>query len=182
MIYNDNMNYFKKCLPSCLFKKEISNVNIEFVENISNKNNEKSKDLPENNIFKNMMNNMISFDSFKNSKKSINEENICKICHTEFVNENKICDCLVKDELHPDHKETKIKIYEKYIHNNEIINQAIHIDKNPEQLTILINDIYDIIEKSTLKDDLTPKRLEKAEENLINQICIHIEDYIKNKE
>lgn len=120
-------------------------------------------------------------NTFKNSKNILNLNDICKICDKELNNENKICDCLSKDELHPNHKETKIKIREKYIYNNQIIQEAIHIDKNYDKLSLLVEDIYDIIEKSTLKEDLTPKTLEKSEENLINEICVHIEDYIKKE-
>ncbi len=187
---NDNMKFsFKNCLPSCLFNNHKQNhnnsilpkLNIELT-NQNNNINENNKPLSPTNRFKNLVNSVISLGSFKNSKNKLNNDNYCKICNKEFINENKSCDCLAKDELHPNNKETKVKIYEKYINNKDVIHQAIHIDKNPEQLAILISDIYDIVEKSTLKEDLTPKTLEKVEENLINEICVHIEDYIKNEE
>ncbi len=179
---NDNMTYFYNCLFSC-FKnneKKLPTLNIELTNNINNTTDTQS--LSPKNKLKNLVNNVISLGSLKNNKNKLNNDNHCKICNKEFNNENKICDCLAKDELHPDHKETEIKIHEKYIHNSNVINKAIHIDKNPDKLLLLVNDIYDIVEKSTLKDDLTPKTLEKIEENLINEICVHIEDYIQEEE
>lgn len=137
------------------------------------------RETTQKNTFTNLVNSVISLGSFKNK---IIFDNICKICNNEFTTENKHCDCLTKDELHPNFKETELKIREKYIHNSNIINEAIHIDKNPDKLIFLVNDIYDIVEKSTLNEDLTPQRLEKVKENLINEICVHIEDYIKNEE
>jgi hypothetical protein len=167
------INFLKKYLLCCLFKKKEKEEKVKKIELTS-----KEEPLFPTNRFKNLVNNVISLGSFKNSKNKLNN-NSCKICNKEFNNENKICDCLAKDELHPNSKEAELKIREKYINNSNIINEAIHIDKNPDKLTLLINDIYDIVEKSTLKEDLTPKSLEKVEENLINQICVHIEDYIK---
>lgn len=127
-----------------------------------------------NNPFKNLVNSVISLNK--------NKENICKICNKEFQNKEKICDCLVKDELHPNSKEVQLKIYDKYMNNNNIIHEAIHIDKNPDKLICLVNNIYDIVEKSSLNEDLTPKRLEKVNENLVNEICVHIEDFINREE
>ncbi len=186
---NDNMTFFyNNCLCSC-FKnndKKLPTLNIELINNTNNNTNNNNnttdtQSLSPRNRFKNLVNNVISLGSFRHSKNKLNSDNHCKICNKEFNNENKICDCLAKDELHPNHKETEIKIREKYIHNINAIDKAIHIDKNPDKLIHLVNDIYDIVEKSTLKDDLTPKTLEKIEENLINEICVHIEDYIKEE-
>ncbi len=183
---NDNMTNFYKCIFFCFKnnKKNLPTLNIELNNNNADNtdnNNSDNESLSSKNTFKNLVNNMISLGSFRNSKNKLNNDNCCKICNKEFNNENKICDCLAKDELHPNHKETEIKIREKYIHNIDVIDKAIHIDKNPDKLIHLVNDIYDIVEKSTLKDDLTPKTLEKIEENLINEICVHIEDYIKEE-
>lgn len=158
----------ENCLPCCLQKKSAS-LNI----------NEQEKQIHITNGFTNLVNSVISLGSYKNK---IILDNICKICNKELSNKNESCDCLTKDELHPNFKQTELKIREKYIHNRNIINEAIHIDKNPDKLVLLVNDIYDIVEKSTLNEDLTPKRLEKVKENLINEICVHIEDYIKNEE
>lgn len=155
------IDYFKKNFFCCFIKS---------------KNNNDSNQTFSKNKFKNLVNSVISLN--KNNK---NKENICRICNKEFQNEEKICHCLVKDELHPNSKEVQLKIYDKYIHNNNMIHEAIHIDKNHDKLNYLVNNIYDIVEKSSLNEDLTPKRLEKVKENLVNEICIHIEDYI-NKE
>jgi hypothetical protein len=181
MKYNDNMIFFKKCLPFCILKnkKENKKNENENENEIKELTSVDKSDLLPTNRFKNLVNNVISLGSFKNSKNKLNDNNSCKICNKEFIDENKDCDCLTKDELHPDSEQTQIKIKEKYIHNSDIIHKAIHIDKNPDKLTLLVNDIYDIVEKSTLKEDLTPQRLEKVKENLINEICVHIEDYIK---
>lgn len=173
-------NYVKCCLPSWLTSKnKLQTLNIKLPEKITQPI---SQPIYQSNRFKNLVNTVISLGSLTSFKNKLNNEIICKICNKEFNNEDKICDCLCKDELHPNSKETQLKIREKYIHNSNTIHEAIHIDKNPDKLVHLITDIYDIVEKSTLKNDLTPKTLKKIEENLINEICVHIEDYIKNEE
>jgi hypothetical protein len=176
MIYDNDMSNFLQKYLFCCFKSKHS-LNIELV-NTSN-NLETNIPYSPNNTLKNLVNSVISLSSFTNK---LNNENICKICNKEFNNEDKICDCLAKDELHPNYKETELKIREKYIHNTNVIEEAIHIDKNPDKLILLVKDIYDIVEKSSLKKDLTPKTLEKIEQNLINEICVHIEDYITKEE
>ncbi len=151
--------WFKKCLPCCL------------------KENNLTQSETSTNKIKRLVSS-VSFGSFSNNKIT---NIICKICNKEIHHEKKSCDCLTKDELHPNSKEVEMKIREKYINDHNTIQQVIQIDKNPDKLLYLVTDIYDIVEKSTLNDDLTPKRLEKVKENLINEICVHIEDYIKNE-
>jgi hypothetical protein len=102
----------------------------------------------------------------------------CKICNREFTNKEKICHCLKSDE-HPNQEETEKKIKEQYQEKKELIHQVVHIDKNPEKLVHFINDIYELVERSSLHEDLTPKRMEKVNENLVNEICVHLEDFMK---
>jgi hypothetical protein len=161
------------CLYICFKENKKEENNIKNEEN----NKKEENNIKGKNTFRNLVNNVISLGSFRNNKE---KNNICKICHKPFNNDKNICHCLKNNDLHPNNKETTNKIREKYVNNNQIINEAIHIDNNPDKLVLLINDIYDIVEKSSLNDDLTPKTLEKVKENLVNQICINIENYIKD--
>ncbi len=164
------MNIIKNFIFSCFSKKnEKKDKEIKDTKEI--------KDGKEISKFRSLVNTVISMSSFKNKNKN---NNLCKICNKAFNNDNNICDCLKNNDLHPNNKETNNKIREKYINNNQVINKIIHIETNPDKLVSLINDVYDIVEKSSLNDDLTPKTLEKVKENLVNQICINIENYIKD--
>ncbi len=100
----------------------------------------------------------------------------CKVCDRELKS-GEICHCL-KTNPHPTEKETKEKIQEQYLQKSEIVKQIAHIEKNPEQLIHLVNDIYDIVEHSSLHDDLTPTSMAKVKDNLVNEICVHLEDYV----
>ncbi len=138
-----------------------------------------------NNDIKNKMSSssILSFvmSPFKSNKNLSNVSTHCKICNEEFSNEDKICDCL-KSRSHPNNKETDKIIKEHYIQKKELFQQVLHIDKNPEKLTHLVNDIYEIVERSSLHEDLTPKTLAKVKENLVNEICVHLEDYMKESD
>ncbi len=165
----------EKCIPNCLCNFFFKNQDTQQIElsNVSNVSN-----VPKSpNRFKNLVSNMVS--SFRNSKNNVISQNVCKICNKEFTNENKICDCLKKD-IHPTTKETEKKIKEKYILQQELVHETIHIDKNPEKLVHLINDVYEIVERSSLHEDLTPKTMAKMKENLVNEICVHLENYVKD--
>ena len=163
------------CLPNCLFNFSST----QTVQNETTTKIELSTTPKSLNSFTNLVTNMIS--PFRNNKNIIESQNICKICNKEFINENKICDCLKKN-IHPSTKETEKKIKENYILKQELVHQVIHIDKNPEKLVYLINDIYEIVERSSLHEDLTPKTMAKMKENLVNEICVNLEDYIKDNE
>ena len=117
-------------------------------------------------------------DSFRSSTSTLTNLTHCKICGREFTNKEKICHCLKSDE-HPSHEETEKKIKEQYQEQKELVHQIVNIDKNPEKLVHFINDIYELVERSSLHEDLSPKRMEKVKENLVNEICVHLEDFVK---
>ena len=134
----------------------------------------KSESESENKVtyFQTFMN--MASNSFQRNKNKIIDT--CKICNKE-LKEDEVCHCL-KNNIFPNKKEVSEKIKEEYIQKEAVIKEVIHIDKNPEKLTHFVNGIYDIVEKTSLKEDLSPKSMEKVKENLVNEICIHLEEYI----
>jgi hypothetical protein len=152
------------CLPSCFSKKKIVETKVEEVPKSPSR-------------FQSLV--KMAVNSFRSNKTSIITDDQCKICKKKYNNDEKVCNCLI-EETHPTNKETKAKIHEKYMNQQELVNQIIHIDKNPNKLVHLVNDIYEIVERTSLQEDLTPKTMAKVKENLVNQICVHLEDYIKD--
>ena len=151
--------------------------------------NNRKKDLNVDMIVSTPPKNPTRFQSFMNmavnsilgNKSTVHHEDRCRVCKKEFKSESKICNCLI-EEAHPTNRETKKKIHEKYIQNQELVHKMAHIDKNPEKLIHLVNDIYEIVERTSLQEDLTPKTMAKVKENLVNEICIHLEDYIPDED
>jgi hypothetical protein len=145
-------------------------------QNLRSPRNSPSPKLDKKLSFKNLVNYVTN-----SVKKSKNLENCCKICLNEFKDSNRICHCL-KEDIHPTNIEVKKHISENYDANKKLIQDTINIDKNPEKLVQLVNDIYELIDKTPLKDDVTPKTLNKMKNNLVNEICLHLDEFIQEKE
>ena len=165
LILNSNPNLNPNMFFMCCFSKSVHMPSVEEKEETSSKPSH----------LKSFMN--MAMNSFRGSKSNIQTLPIqCKVCNRELKS-GEICHCLQMN-THPNNKETNEKIKEQYIQKSEIVKQIAHIDKNPDQLIHLVNDIYEIVERSSLHEDLTPKSMERVKENLVNEICVHLEDYV----
>ncbi len=110
-------------------------------------------------------------------KKGDETRPICKLCQQPLKEGENICHCLI-EEMYPNNKQTNQQIREQYLQNRELIQNVTHLDQHPEKLVKFVEEVYQIIEKSALKEDLSPASMAKAKENLVNHLCTHLEDII----
>ncbi len=110
-------------------------------------------------------------------KKDTNEVYICKLCHQPLEEGEKVCHCLIQ-EMYPNNRQTNQMIREQYLQNRELIHSVTHLEHHPEKLVKFVEEVYQIIDKTTLKEDLSPASMAKARENLVNHLCTHLEEII----
>lgn len=110
-------------------------------------------------------------------KKGAEPVHICKLCQQPLKENENVCHCLV-EEMYPNNKETNQQIREQYLQNRELIHSVTHLEHHPEKLVKFVEEVYHIIEKSAIKEDLSPASMAKAKENLVNHLCTHLEDII----
>ena len=102
--------------------------------------------------------------------------NICKLCNQAIDEEKKVCFCLEQRE-HPDNVEVKNIINQKYDRNT--LNEVIQLDRDPLRLSHFVDNIYELVEHTPLRNDLTPKTMGKLKDNMVNEICTHLEEFVK---
>ena len=170
---DNNTKSSNKCF-SCMNVSEEKNIEMNVQSPRSPRN--ATPKLEKKLSLKNLVNFVIN-----NVKKSKNLENCCKICLNEFKDNTRICPCL-KEDIHPTNNDVKKHIAENYDNNKKLIQDTIQLDKNPEKLVKFVNDIYELIEKTPLKDDVSPKTLNKMKNNLVNEICLHLDEFVQEKE
>jgi hypothetical protein len=134
----------------------------------------RSRTLSRSSSFRTMMSDMMHGVM---KKKSDHIKPICKLCQQSLKDGENVCHCLI-EEMYPNNKQTNQQIREQYLQNRELIQNMTNIDQHPEKLVKFVEEVYQIIEKSSLKDDLSPASMAKAKENLVNHLCTHLEEII----
>ncbi len=102
---------------------------------------------------------------------------ICKLCQQHLKEGESVCHCLI-EEMYPNNKVVNQQIREKYLENSELMYSASHIDQHPEKLVRFVEEVYQLVEKTAIKEDLSPASMAKAKENLVNHLCTHLEEIL----
>ena len=110
-------------------------------------------------------------------KKETHPVHICKLCHQPLKVDETVCHCLI-NEMYPNNRETNQQIREQYLQNRDLIQSVTQLEHHPEKLVKFVEEVYHIIEKSAIKEDLSPASMAKAKENLVNHLCTHLEEII----
>ena len=120
------------------------------------------------------MNSMLSL----RKKKKEDTRLICRLCEKEITTENKKCTCLESEE-HVNGRELR-KILQHDFHDQEKsrhIHNVLHLEAQPDKLSKFISQIYDVVERTRLSEDLSPKSFRHLEENAVNEICMNLENF-----